>query len=251
MARASTRSHADNGRARIQLLDAQDGTKIASNTLPTEGAIVYSIVLSEKYNRLFACLLDNPEHQRCAILDATTLQTAETLPDAHTGGMRDIHLSPDGNLLALCSRDGTATLWDWQHQRLLHRLEAKPGRANSNIISSVRFHPTAPVVATACHDNHVIFWSTSTGRPLADINIDEQNKLGYGSEGILKEIAFSPDGKTLVITVKDKLWWLDLTCYDQAIANLKAERDKPRKRGRDRRTASSREQLCATGRAVR
>ena len=91
------------------------------------------------------------------------------------------------------------TIWDWKNQRLLHRLEAKPGRAHSNIISSVRFHPTQSVVATACHDNHLMFWSTDTGRPLADINVDEQNTLGYGTLGILKDIAFSPDGKRFYV----------------------------------------------------
>ena len=36
-------------------------------------------------------------------------------------------------------------------------------------------------------------------------------------------------GRKVIITMKDKLWWLDLSCYDPAIANLKAERDRPRR----------------------
>ena len=224
-----------NAQARVELWNADAGTMTRRSGKLADDAFIYGIALSEKHNRLFVCLhpsnqiSDNPELRRCLILDATTLQTVGMLPDAHTGGLRDIDLSPDGKLLALCARDGTATIWDWQNQRLLHRLEAKPGRAHSNIISSVRFQPTQSVVATACHDNHLIFWSTDTGRPLADLNVDEQNKLGYGHRGILKDIAFSPDGKTLVITVNEKIWWLDLSCYDEAIANLQAERNHPSK----------------------
>ncbi|HWB54470.1 MAG TPA: hypothetical protein VG722_09765, partial [Tepidisphaeraceae bacterium] len=132
----------------------------------------------------------------------------------------DADLSPDGNTLAISSRDGTATLWDWQAGQLLHVLIVSPGHSDSNIVSAVKFDPIEPVVATACHDNRVIFWSTRTGRQLADINVDEQHQRGFGPTGLLKDIAFSPDGKTLAITVGNDIWCLDLGYFDQQISNL-------------------------------
>ena len=142
----------------------------------------------------------------------------------HTDGLRDADISPDGNILAVASRDGTATLWDWQTGQLLHILMASPGHSDSNIVSAVKFDPTEPIVVTAAQDNRVLFWSSQTGRQLAEIDVDEQHQRGFGPAGQLKDIAFSPDGKTLAITVGNDIWWLDLGFFDQQISDLAQKR---------------------------
>jgi WD40 repeat protein len=138
----------------------------------------------------------------------------------HTDGLRDIDLSPDGNTIAIASRDGTATLWDWQTGQLEHVLLACPGHSDSNIVSAVKFSPTEPIVVTAAQDNRVLFWSSQTGRQLAEINVDEDHQRGFGPAGLLKDISFSPDGKTLAITVGNDIWWVDLGFFDQQISDL-------------------------------
>jgi WD40 repeat protein len=158
---------------------------------------------------------------RCQIWDLSGLTPTPVRElRGHTDGLRDADISPDETILGICSRDGTATLWDWQSGTLLHVLHASTGHSDAGIISAVRFHPTEPVVATAGHDNRVTFWSTITGRQLAEFNVDEQHQRGFGQTGLLKDIAFSPDGKCLAVTVGEDIWWVDLTAFDQQIKDL-------------------------------
>ncbi len=89
-----------------------------------------------------------PDLIRCQIWD---LQGPTLLHELrhHTDGLRDLDISPDGNMLAISSRDGTATLWDCQTGQLLHELVASPGHSDSNIVSGIKFDPSEPVVVTA------------------------------------------------------------------------------------------------------
>ena len=54
----------------------------------------------------------------------------------------------------------------------------------------------------------------------AELNVDEDHQRGFGPFGLLKDITFSPDGKTLAITVGNDIWWVDLGFFDQQISDL-------------------------------
>ncbi len=69
----------------------------------------------------------------------------------------------------------------------------------------------------------MLFWSTQSGRQLAELDVDELQQRGFGPTGLLKDIAFSPDGKTLAITVGNDIWWVDLGFFDQQISYLMQE----------------------------
>ena len=56
---------------------------------------------------------------------------------------------------------------------------------------------------------------------LAELNVDEQHIHGFGPTGLLKDLAFSPDGKLLAVTVGDDIWWVDLPFFDQQISDLR------------------------------
>jgi hypothetical protein len=195
------------------------------NDDPAEVEANYRLIWLQNKNRLIALrslaytYSPTPDRIRCQIWD---LQGPKLLAELrhHTDGLRDADVSPDENTLAVCSRDGTATLWDWQNATLLHVLNASPGHSDTNIISAVRFDPAQPVVATAGQDNRVLFWSTQTGRQLAELDVDEQHQRGFGPTGLLKDIAFSPDGKLLAVTVGNDIWWVDLGFFDQQINDL-------------------------------
>jgi WD40 repeat protein len=185
----------------------------------------YRLIWLHDKNRLIALrsqdYRDAPslEKIRCQVWDLAGPTLLREL-QFHTDGLRDADVSADENLLAISSRDGRATLWDWQSGKLLHVLNASPGHADTNIISAIKFDPTQPVVATAGEDNRVLFWSTQTGRQLAELDVDEQRQRGFGPAGLLKDIAFSPDGKLLAVTVGNDIWWVDLGFFDQQINDL-------------------------------
>ncbi len=187
------------------------------------GGLGYRAIWLADRNLLFATRTDGtPDSVRCEIWDLTGPTLLRVLRH-QTDSLRDADLSPDGQTLALASRDGTVTLWDWQHGSLLRVLDVRPGHAHSNIVSAVKFAPNQPVVVTASHDNRVIFWSTQSGRELAEVNVDEHHDLGYGPTGQLKDIAFSPDGGTLAITVANGIWWVDLGMFEGQIEELGQE----------------------------
>ena len=163
--------------------------------------------------------IPRPDLIRCQVWDLNGPTLLRELRH-HTDDLRDLDISADGNMIAIASRDGTATLWDWQSGQLLHVLMASPGHSISNIVGAVKFHPTQPVVVTAAQDNRVLFWSTESGRQLAEIDVDELHERGFGPTGLLKDIAFSPDGKTLAVTVGNDIWWVDLGFFDQQIADM-------------------------------
>src|SRR5262249_21564023 len=135
------------------------------------------------------------EHRACQIYDASASPpTPGPILDDGPVDHRDLDISPDGSLLALSTWQGTVSLWDWRQQKRLAVLEVNPGRTSASIVSSVRFHPRLPLLATACHDSRVNLYSTQTYRKLATIDVDPERKLAYGAQGPLKEAAFSPDG---------------------------------------------------------
>lgn len=180
----------------------------------------YDLVTSRDGAYLFAASSfqgsSNPLRERIDVFEIATGEKFAAL-HGHALGHRDMDLSPDGTLLASASRDGTAILWDWKYGRIRHRLSVKEGFAHTNVVSAVCFHPTRPIVATASHDQRVILWSTETGRELATVRVQPGKSHGYGPSGALKDIDFSPDGRTLVAAVGRDLWWIDLSYFDEPV----------------------------------
>ena len=165
-------------------------------------------------------------HQACQIFDtSTTPPTPGPILDDGDFDHRDLDVSPDGSLLALSTWEGTVSLWDWQREKRLATLTVNPGRSESSIVSSVRFHPTLPILVTACHDARVTLFSTETDRKLATLDTDAERQRTFGPHGPLKEAVFSPDGKTLAIGAANDLWLVDLSFFDVQIQDLIHERD--------------------------
>jgi WD40 repeat protein len=154
----------------------------------------------------------------------TNAFTCRAIPSEHSAGLRDVKVSPDGKTVAIASRDGTASLWDWQSANRLRVLDVKQGSAHSNIVSSVAFHPSLPVLMTVSFDNRIVFWDLPTGSLLAELNVDPTGSKGYGINGLLKEAVFSPDGNSVFACVGGEQWVIDLHFYDSAVEAMDAER---------------------------
>ena len=125
-------------------------TKKRSSRVSPDGndnAFIYNLAYSDSQDRLFSIYmpdnLSNSEYKyrRCEIWNGTRMEIEDFIKHDHEIGLRDIDVSPSGDLVGLCARDGAATVWDWKRGKLLHKLSVKHGAAHSNIVSAVRFSP--------------------------------------------------------------------------------------------------------------
>ena len=114
------------------------------------------------------------------IMPSTFCQKSLT---GHTGSVYEISFSPDGKLLATCSEDKTAILWQIPDGKPIATLT---GHTDSVYKSS--FSPNGQILATCSQDKTVRLWRIPDGKPIATLT---------GHAGGVYEISFSPDGKLL------------------------------------------------------
>jgi WD40 repeat protein len=122
------------------------------------------------------------------IFDAETLQPrSPSIPQAQS--IASVAFSGDDRLLAICSKDGTATVWDASDGRLVTDLK----HASNEPISSVKLDATGGHAAIATPSGATLCdLAANRGIPLTSTS-KEQNPPG---------VAFSPDGAWL-LTVHD------------------------------------------------
>ncbi len=114
---------------------------------------------------------------------------------SHGSSIYKISFSPDGQILATASRDGTAKLWNVTNKVLLATLEGHKGR-----IHRLAFSPSGRTLATGSDDKTVRLWDVATSKLKATLQ----------HRGTVWSIQFSPNS-TLVATAADndhsaKLW---------------------------------------------
>jgi WD40 repeat protein len=125
-------------------------------------------------------------------VDASRLRGALT---GHTAAILSVEFSPNGNLIATSSEDGTAMLWsapEGSHQRTIDQ--------HGSLVGSVSFSPDNMRLLTASADGKACIWDVATGFLL-------QTFLGH--IGRVRHAAYSPDGQTLVTSGEDgtaRIW---------------------------------------------
>ncbi len=116
------------------------------------------------------------------------LQEQKRLDGHHKNSVLSVSLSPDSNLIASASSDGTIKLWN-QNGVCLRSLEQ-----HSDWVWSVAFSPKGKYIASASKDKTVKLWKID-GTFL---------KTFTGHSDEVKWVSFSPDGQQIASASRDK-----------------------------------------------
>ncbi|MDJ0595530.1 MAG: AAA-like domain-containing protein [Pleurocapsa sp. MO_226.B13] len=133
--------------------------------------------------------------------------------EGHGDRIWSVAWSPDGQLMASPSQDGTVKLWSRNGQLILTLTERK------DKVTGASFSPDGKLLATASEDGTAKVW-TREGQLIRTLR---------GHRGRLWGVTFSPDGQ-LIATASDdytvKIWTLDgreirtLTGHDHEVRNV-------------------------------
>ncbi|MCB0644137.1 MAG: hypothetical protein KDC44_20980, partial [Phaeodactylibacter sp.] len=105
----------------------------------------------------------------------------------HSAEIDAAALSPDGQVIATGSRDGTVILWD-RNGRILQLLSGHPWGVND-----LAFSPDGKLLATAGSDGHLLVWDLD-----GHLRFRLKEDLEYFSS-----VAFSPNGRWLLCGISD------------------------------------------------
>ncbi|KAK1276917.1 Guanine nucleotide-binding protein subunit beta [Acorus gramineus] len=117
----------------------------------------------------------------------------------HQGEVNSVKWDPTATLLASCSDDGTAKIWDLKHDEFLHDL-----RRHKKEIYSIRWSPTGPatsnpnlplLLASASFDSTVKLWDVEYGFQVHSLEAHWQPVYA---------IEFSPNGEYLASGSQDQ-----------------------------------------------
>lgn len=111
--------------------------------------------------------------------------------DGHTGPVKSLDVSPDGNYLATGSADGTVRIWNLQNTNLVYEL-----KGHSKEVNAVSYSPNGRTLASGGADGVIVLWGTGNGSKII-------SKKGH--KGWIRDVDFSSDGSFLASCGDDKL----------------------------------------------
>jgi WD40 repeat protein len=142
---------------------------------------------------------DNQVRSRLLATQNTPLATQLT---GHSGVVRRVAFSPDGNLLASASWDNTIRLWNTSDPNNPQPV-GQPLRRHTGIVTSVAFSPDGKTLASSSVDKTVRLWDLETPADVKELTAP------LAVDGVFYMVAFSPDGRMLAAPSDDgtvRLW---------------------------------------------
>ena len=102
----------------------------------------------------------------------------------HSQPINDLQFSPESNLLASCSSDGSIILWDIFTGKQLTTINNKKASVNS-----ISIHPTQKLIASGNQIGELLIHEYPSGKKIYELPLMK----------VIKEIVFSLDGNTLLV----------------------------------------------------
>ena len=115
----------------------------------------------------------------------------------HEDRIQCLSLSPNGELLASGSRDGTVKLWKVSDAKLLSTLDERMSWP-----MAIRFSPDGRILAAAYEDGAIHLWDSVTHKLTRRIygHMDPKTGLAF----LARDLSFSPDSNTLASASDDE-----------------------------------------------
>jgi len=130
------------------------------------------------------------ENQTIRLWDRESGEVVRMLP-GHAERVVGLAFSPDGKWLASSSTDGSVKVWDVREGRLAHLFTEHVG----DWARRVAFSPDSRKLTAATYKNSVSVWDVTSGAVLLTLPIT----------GRVKDILFTPDGKSVVAACVDEV----------------------------------------------
>jgi WD40 repeat protein len=134
-------------------------------------------VVGVAYSRDGTRLISVGADGKALIWDVSTGQPLPILADLV--GVNAAAFSPKEDLAATAHEDAVARVWDASKGHQVHSLK------HAGPVTTVSFSPDRLHVLTTSQDGSVLLWNLSTG---------EKHALPLASEGVVRSVAFSPNG---------------------------------------------------------
>ena len=179
----------------LKFWELPSGKRLASLTLHSDTVLALSLSADG------ATLVSSSLYDPLVLLDITTGQEQGRL-QGHCSRVDAIAFSPDSQILASGDGEGRIKLW---HPQTLQ--EIKHLQAHAQAVTSLAFSPDGKTLASSSQDGSVKLWSTQTYRTKRLIEIGNP----------IQRVAFSHDGRTLIIAAQNLQLWNPRTGKPQLI----------------------------------